>query len=301
MNRILKYKKILLSTSLVLVLASAVCLLVFGLKPGIDFTSGSFWQIQAPGVSPDNLRQFLGHDLGIGEVNILSNEEESLFSITLRELSNEERIEILSQLKAKFGEGITEQDFSSISPAVSKELTTKAWWAIGLVLLAISLYVAFAFRKVSQPVSSWKYGFFTLFSLAHDVLIPAGLFSLLGAYQGVTVDINFMVALLVVMGFSVHDTIVVFDRIRENLTKWGNKMGFEELVDKSIIQTFVRSLNTSLTLILVLIAIYLWGPVNLKYFILAILVGAVAGVYSSMFVASPMLLFTSRRKRGGGG
>jgi len=300
MNKVLKYKKVLLGISILLVLVSAICLFSFGLKPGIDFTSGSFWQIQAPGVSADDLKQFIGQDLGMGEINVLSDEEESIFSITLKELSDDERIETLAKLKTKFGEGVVEQDFSSINPTVSKELTTKAWWAIGLVLLAISLYVAFAFRKVSQPVSSWKYGLITLFSLAHDVIIPAGLFAVLGAYGGVTVDINFMVALLVVMGFSVHDTIVVFDRIRENLIKWGAKMSFEELIDKSITQTIIRSINTSLALILVLIAIYVWGPINLKYFILAILVGSIAGVYSSMFAASPMLLLVNRKKAGGG-
>ncbi|MDD5710514.1 MAG: protein translocase subunit SecF [Candidatus Colwellbacteria bacterium] len=300
MEKILKYKKILLGVSILLILASAACLLSFGLEPGIDFTSGSFWQIYATGVSADDLRQFLGRDLELGDINIMSDEGTNIFSVTLRELSENERVDILSKLKAKFGETVAEQDFSSISPAVSKELTHKAWWAIGLVLLGISLYVAFAFRKVSQPVSSWKYGLLTLLSLVHDVIIPAGLFAILGAYHGVTVDINFMVALLVVMGFSVHDTIVVFDRIRENLTKWGAKMDFEELIDKSIVQTIVRSINTSLALILVLISIYIWGPINLKYFILAILVGSVAGVYSSMFVAAPALLFVSRKKRRSG-
>jgi preprotein translocase subunit SecF len=277
-------------------LAGAGCLLAFGLRPGIDFTSGSLWQIQVPGISVEDFRQFMGQDLGMGEVNVLSDEGGSVFTVTLRELSNEERMDVLAKLKAKFGEGVVEQDFSSISPTVSKELTTKAWWAIGLVLLGISLYVAFAFRKVSQPVSSWKYGLITLLSLAHDVLIPAGLFAVLGAYRGVAVDINFMVALLVVMGFSVHDTIVVFDRVRENLTKWGDRIGLEELIDKSITQTIVRSINTSLTLFIVLVALYIWGPINLKFFVLAILVGTIAGAYSSIFVASPMLLFVNRKK-----
>jgi preprotein translocase subunit SecF len=297
MNKILKYKKVLLGVSLVLMLVGAGCLLCFKLKPGIDFTSGSLWQIQASGVSVGDLKQFVEEELGVEEINILSDEGGQVFTMTLKELTNEEHMSLLSKLKTRFGESVVEQDFSSISPTVSEELRTKAWWAIGLVLLGISLYVAFAFRKVSEPVSSWKYGLITLLSLSHDVLIPAGLFAVLGAYFGVTIDINFMVALLVVMGFSVHDTIVVFDRVRENLTKWGTKMGLEELIDKSIIQTIVRSINTSLTLFLVLIAIYIWGPINLKFFILAILVGTIVGAYSSIFVASPMLLLVNRKKK----
>ena len=296
MNKILKYKKVLLGISLLLTLVGAGFLFYFGLKPGIDFTSGSLWQIQAPGVSVGDLKQFVGEELGMGEINVLSDEGGQVFSMTLRELTNEERIDGLSKLKTRFGESVVEQDFSSISSTVSEELRTKAWWAIGLVLLGISLYIAFAFRKVSQPVSSWKYGLITLLTLCHDVLLPAGLFAILGAYWGVTIDINFMVALLVVMGFSVHDTIVVFDRVRENLTKWEAKISLEELIDKSIIQTIVRSINTSLTLFFVLIAIYIWGPINLKFFILAILVGIIAGAYSSIFVASPMLLFVDRKK-----
>lgn len=294
MTKILKYKKVFLGISLAVAVLSAGLVFYFGFKPGIDFTSGSLWQIQAPGVSADEMKNFMRDEVGLGDINI-SLEGEDTFILTLRELSNEERVEILGELRSSFGEGVSEQDFWSVSPTVSEELRTKAWWAIGLVLLSMSLYIAFAFRKVSKPVSSWKYGLITLITLSHDVLIPAGLFAVLGAYKGVTVDTNFMVALLVVMGFSVHDTIVVFDRIRENLVKLSGKMGLEELIDKSITETVARSINTSLTLIFVLVAIYIWGPINLKLFILAILVGTVAGTYSSIFVASPLLYMAGKK------
>jgi preprotein translocase subunit SecF len=297
MNKVLRYKKVLLGISILLCLVSIVVLFVFRLKPGIDFTSGSLWQVQIPGATAEELRSFISEDLKMGEVGVLSDESGDNFSITLKTLTDTERSQALSELKTKFGDGIIEQDFSSISPAVSRELSNKAWWAIGLVLLGISLYIAFAFRKVSHPVSSWKYGLITLFTLAHDVLIPAGVLSVLGAYYGISVDINFIVALLVVMGFSVHDTIVVFDRVRENLTKLGGRVSFEELIDKSIVQTIVRSINTSLTLFFVLISVYIWGPVNLKFFILTILVGTIAGAYSSIFVASPMLLFVNKKEQ----
>jgi preprotein translocase subunit SecF len=164
------------------------------------------------------------------------------------------------------------------------------------VILGISLYIAFAFRKVSHPVQSWKYGLITLATLVHDTVIPAGLFAVLGRFAGVEIDINFLVALLLVMGFSVHDTIVVFDRIRENLRIGiGKQSSFEELVNTSVNQTMARSINTSLTLVLVLLALYFFGSAVLSYFILAILVGVIFGTYSSIFVASPLLTLWKRK------
>ena len=165
------------------------------------------------------------------------------------------------------------------------------------VILGISFYVAFAFRKVYQPVSSWVYGLITLLTLFHDVVIPAGLLALLGHYARIEIDSNFVVALLVVMGFSVHDTIVVFDRIRENLLLDRGKTAFSELVNRSINQTMARSVNTSLTLIFVLLAIYFVGPVSLHYFVLTLLVGVTTGIYSSIFVASPLLVIWHNRNR----
>ncbi len=165
------------------------------------------------------------------------------------------------------------------------------------VILGISFYVAFAFRKVYQPVSSWVYGLITLLTLFHDVVIPAGLLALLGHYARIEIDSNFVVALLVVMGFSVHDTIVVFDRIRENLLLDRGKTAFSELVNRSINQTMARSVNTSLTLIFVLLAIYFVGPISLHYFVLTLLVGVTTGIYSSIFVASPLLVIWHNRNR----
>ena len=168
--------------------------------------------------------------------------------------------------------------------------------AIVFVLVGISLYIAFAFRKVSRPISSWKYGLVTLITLMHNVAIPAGMMAVLSRYYGVAIDTNFVVALLVVMGFSVHDTIVVFDRIRENIVRSRHDIGFNEIINRSVRETMRRSINTSLTLILVLLALYFMGPVSLKYFILTMLVGTTVGIYSSIFVASPLLTLFDRRK-----
>jgi preprotein translocase subunit SecF len=164
-----------------------------------------------------------------------------------------------------------------------------------LVLLAIVLFITFAFRKVSRPVSSWIYGGVTVLALAHDVIIPAGVFAFLGHFYGFEVDTLFVTALLVILGFSVHDTIVVFDRVRENLHKNENskekdKKNFENIVGESVNETFIRSINTSLTTLLAIFVLYLFGPETVKNFTLALLIGIFVGTYSSIFIGSPLLV-----------
>ena len=180
-----------------------------------------------------------------------------------------------------------EKRFSSIGPVVGQELRSRAWVAILLVILGIVLFIAFAFRHVSEPIASWKYGMIIIVSLLHDIIIPTGVV----AFLGKDVDTLFIIALLSIMGLSVHDSIVVFDRVRENLRlkKWHD---FSETVGKSLEQTFVRSINTSLTIILVLFALYFFGPVSTKDFSLILLIGMFFGTYSSIFLGSPLLVTT---------
>ncbi len=188
-----------------------------------------------------------------------------------------------------------ELNYETIGPAVGNELRGKAAWAFLGVLIAISLYIAFAFRHVSRPVSSWKYGFVTLATLFHDAVIPLGIVAYLGHAQGVEVNTNIVVAILVIIGFSVHDTIVVFDRIRENIRlEKSSSFGFGSLVNRSMNETMIRSINTSLTLMLTLTALLLFGSANLFYFVLVILIGVVMGTYSSIFVASPLLVLWNK-------
>ncbi|MEK7123650.1 MAG: protein translocase subunit SecF, partial [Patescibacteria group bacterium] len=182
-----------------------------------------------------------------------------------------------------------EKRFESIGPTIGAELKRKAIFAIILAAALIILYIAWAFRKVSWPVSSWKYGVCAILALIHDVTIPTGVFSLLGHYRGVEVDGLFITALLTILGFSVHDTIVVFDRVRENL-KNAPKERFEDTVSASVNQTIGRSINTSLTVLLVLSAIYFFGGETIKNFALALILGVSAGTYSSIFIASPLLV-----------
>jgi preprotein translocase subunit SecF len=290
---IIKYRKIFLSASGILILTSIAAVLAFGLKPGIDFVGGTLWQVKATSdkgqVTSDSLKTFFEKDLGVKNITVFPAENQS-FLIRLPHIAEEEHQSYLLVLKNKFGD-IEELRFESIGPAIGKELRTKALWAIGLVLLGISLYIAYAFRKVSYPVKSWKYGIITLITLFHDIIIPTGLLAVLGWKLGVEIDINFVVALLVVMGFSVHDTIVVFDRIRENLSINRGGLDLSVIINNSVNQTIIRSINTSLTLILTLLALFFFGPAVLKYFILTILIGVTLGAYSSIFVASPLLLF----------
>ena len=281
---IIKHRFVFLSIAAVLMAASVASVAIYGLRPGIDFSGGVSWQLKFSQAVP-TLEQL--QEVFSGAV--ITPQDGGRFLIRLPIVDEVERQQILVGLHKKFGD-VEELQFQNIGPAVGEDLKRKAIWAVGLVLLAISLYVAFAFRKVSKPVSSWKYGIITLVTLFHDAIIPAGMFAVLGRLLNLEVDTNFVVAILVVVGFSVHDTIVVFDRIRENLRIAGGNFGdFSGLVNSSINQTFARSINTSLTLILTLLALYFLGPATLQYFILTILVGVVMGTYSSIFIASPLL------------
>ncbi len=291
---VIGYRNYFLGFSGTLVLASIVLIIVLGLRPGIDLTGGTEIQVRIDSTTVDEtaiaaaLRPVQGLAVGV------TKQGDGTFLIQLPHVTEDEHQAYLTALKP-LGT-VDEVNYSSIGPTVGTELRTKAFWAIGTVLVAISLYIAFAFRKVSVPVKSWKYGVVTLLTLFHDVSIPAGLIAILGAWKGIQVDTNFIVALLVVMGFSVHDTIVVFDRIREHLLRGNRRLPLDQVVNDSVNETFARSINTSLTLFLVLLALLLVGPGSLFYFILTMLVGTIFGTYSSIFVASPLLYLWGREK-----
>lgn len=241
------------------------------------------------------LKEFLGATLEDKNFVMFPSDDGS-YLIRMAAISESTHQEYLQELRAEFGT-IEEGQFQSIGATIGEELRTKSLWAIVYVILGISLYVTYAFRKVSYPVKSWKYGVITLVTLFHDVIVPAGFFAFLGWKYGVEIDTNFIVALLVVMGFSVHDTIVVFDRIRENVLNHGSSVKFDEIVSKSVSQTFARSINTSLTVLIVLTAMYFFGPATLQYFILTLIIGIAMGTYSSIFVASPLLTISRKLSR----
>lgn len=295
---IIQFRTIWFAISGFLIAVSVTAIVALGFNPGIDFIGGTSWQVRFGGeVSKEEVAQFLASDTtmqAIGgewlrQVAVTREVSTNTYSMRFHSVSEETHQKLRAILKEKFGE-FEELRFDSIGPAIGKELRDKAIWAAVLVLLGISLYVAYSFREVSYPVTSWKYGVVTLITLFHDVAVTVGLLVVLGKFLHVELDTNSIVAVLVVMGFSVHDTIVVFDRIRENLRLQKSKIDFSAVVNKSVNDTFARSVNTSLTLVIVLVALLLFGPVSLKYFLLPLTVGVVIGTYSSIFVASPLLV-----------
>lgn len=286
---IIKNRHIFLTISVILILSSVVSIAVFGLRQGVDFAGGTLWQIQVPeGVTKNDIAAAIGK----GEI---ITQPDNKFLIKMRTLSENEHQHFLSKLEDKVGK-VEELRFESIGPVIGRELRSRAVWAFVLVLIAVSLYIAFAFRKVSKPISSWTYGLVTLAALFHDVIISIGLMAVLGVVLKAEIDTNFIVAILVVMGYSVNDTIVVFDRVREKLaSEEGKKMRFDDLVNQSINETIGRSVNTSFTLIIVLLAMLLFGAQSLLVFSLIIAAGVIAGTYSSIFIASPLLTIIAKR------
>jgi preprotein translocase subunit SecF len=269
-------------------------ILVWGLKPGIDLKGGALLEVAYPDGRPDvaSVEEKV-KELNIGEVRIQPAGENELV-LRQRSLTQDEK-DSLDAILASFGT-VEEVQYNSVGPSIGEELMRKAWWAIGLVSLCTIAFIAFAFRGVSKPVSSWKYGLVAIVTLLHDILIPTGYFAYLGYARDAEVGVLFIVALLTILGISINDTIVVFDRIRENLTlneKKKQHQEFEFVVWKSIKQTLARSVNTSLTVIIMLVALFLIGPESTKDFALTLTIGMVAGTYSSIFLASPLLVLIS--------
>ncbi len=291
MLNIVQNKKIWFTISGILVGLSLVAIAVYGFRQSAEFLGGSMWEFQIPANQPSlaTVQDVFANTLKADGSTVTFDSTNNSFLARFNIIDEATHQKYLSEAQTALP-SFTELSFSSIGPSVGAGLKKNALIAIGLVLIGISLYIAFAFRKASRPVSSWKYGWVTLLTLFHDVCIPAGLLAVLGRFSGVEIDTNFIVALLVVMGFSVHDTIVVFDRIRENLVTHRGKASFATVVNDSVNQTIARSVNTSLTLILVLLALFFVGPADLHYFVLTLLVGVTTGIYSSIFIASPALV-----------
>lgn len=286
---VINYRKIFYAISIILVLASFTAIAVWGLNFGIDFKGGSIIEVEYEGERP--AQQSVEMSLSTLELGqSIRPTGENGYIIRMREIDSAEKTELLKALTEGGSLNIVEKRFDSIGPVLGSEALRKSVVSIVLVLLAIIIFIAFAFRKVSEPISSWKYGLIAIVALAHDVIIPTGAFAVLGYLKGYEVDTLFITALLVVLGFSVHDTIVVFDRIRENLQKSSGKKLFEQIVGESISQTVVRSINTSLTTLFALVVLYFVGGESTQHFSLALIIGIVAGTYSSIFIGSPLLV-----------
>jgi preprotein translocase subunit SecF len=297
MYNIVGRRKIWFTFSGILILVALVAIGVWRFKESAEFKGGTLWEFSAVAENPPlpAVQSFFMQDLGVANAGISFDAQHQLFIARFDLIDETTHQALLGKLKTQYP-SFQELSYQAIGPSVGATLEKNAIIAIFLVLIGISLYIAFAFRKTSRPVSSWKYGWITLLTLFHDVSIPAGLLAILGHFKGVEIDTNALVALLVVMGFSVHDTIVVFDRVRENLLANRGKVKFADVVNASVNQTLARSINTSLTLILVLIALLFVGPPDLVYFMLTLLVGVTTGIYSSIFIASPLLVSVSPKE-----
>jgi preprotein translocase subunit SecF len=275
-----------------LILVSILSLIAWGLKPGLDFTGGSMMELEFTGSRPEISQvQETFRELNLGETSVQPAGADNLI-LKFKEVTEDDHQKILSFLTEKFETEeniITENRFESIGPVIGEELKNKSWLAIIIASLFIIIYIAFAFRKVSKPIASWKFGVTAILALIHDIIIIAGLFSILGRFYGIEIDTLFITALLTIMGFSVHDTIVVFDRTRENLGKFYSGK-FDEVVNDSINQTIIRSINTSFTTLIVMVALFIFGGDTIKNFALALLLGILVGTYSSIFVASALLV-----------
>lgn len=296
---IVKYRKIFYTLSIVLLTVSIFSIFFWGLKPGIDFSGGSLLDVSFDGAVPTGEEAGRAlNDLDFKDASIRSSS--GGFIIRTKEISQQQKDLILQSLSFNGKYLPVEKTFSTVGPILGKEALQKSLVSIFLVLLAIVIFITFAFRKVSRPISSWVYGIVTILALLHDVIVPTGVFAILGAFYGFEVDTLFVTALLVILGFSVHDTIVVFDRVRENLHKnenSGGKKPFETIVGESINETFIRSINTSLTTLLAVFVLYLFGPETIKHFSLALLVGIFVGTYSSIFIGSTLLVTINNWKK----
>ncbi len=294
---IINKSKIWLSISATLVIVGILVLAIFGLKFGIDFTGGSLMEVSYLNERPnvEKIRETMT-GLEIGDANIQIVDEKNVF-LRFKEVGEDKHQEILQGLDAlTVGEGgLEELRFESVGPSIGEELKIKSLYAIIIILILIIAYIAYSFRKVSKPVASWKYGLSAIVALFHDVIIVLGVFAILGKFLNIELDTAFVAAILTVLGYSVNDTIVVFDRIRENLPKSDDS--FANTVNTSLNQTVGRSINTSITTLLVLLSIFFFGGETIKYFVLALAIGAVAGTYSSIFLASPLLVFWEKLKK----
>ena len=291
---IIRHRNIFFSITTAVVIAAIACIFAFGLHLSIDFTGGTLAQISYDGTrpAPDLLNQNL-IDAGFKDFTLREYGANG-YTLRAQTLTDQERNNLASYFTNQSAAAHIDS-LDEIGPTIGTELRNKSIVAVGVVLLCILLFIAFAFRKVSKPVSSWMYGLMAIVGLTHNVIVTTGFFALLGHLDGAQVDSLFVTAVLTVLG----NTIVVFDRVRENLRinqEKGKKEDFAETAGRALNQTFVRSVNTSLTVLITLLVLYFVGPAATKDFSLTLLVGIIAGTYSSIFLATPLLVWVEQRR-----
>lgn len=287
--QIINKRKYFYAVSGTLTVASLVILAMWGLKFGIDFTGGTEMKVKFSENTPSNadITATLG-ELKLDSL-LVKKTADGTVSIDYKNSSDQVNTEVFAKIKS-MDQNAVQLSTDFIGANVSGQLKTSAAEALVLAVIGIALYIAWAFRKVSRPVSSWKYGLGAITALVHDILITVGIFVILGKFWGVEVGVPFIASLLTILGYSVNDTIVVYDRTRENILRASAKEDFESIVNRSLNETLARSINTSLTVIIVLIALVIFGGESIRYFSVALLFGVTFGTYSSIYVASALLV-----------
>lgn len=282
----LRYSKIYYIFSGLLALAAISSFAIFGLRFGIDFTGGSILEVEFD-QRPENLViQEKLKALNLGEITIQPTGEKGAI-LKLKDVNETVHQEILKNL----GElsGVKELRFENIGPVIGKELRQKTIILIAISLVALLIYIAVSFRKVTFPFSGWQFGIVSIVVLFFDVLIPIGVFALLGNFYNIQFNIPIITALLTILGYTINDKVIVFDRVRENISRTRG-IDFKALVNRSLNEILFRSLSTGTCTLLVLFFIFLLGGETLKYFALTLIIGITVGTYSSIFLASPILV-----------
>jgi preprotein translocase subunit SecF len=298
---IVQHRKIFFAFSALIIGASFAFMVAFGLKPSIDFTGGSVLEVSYTENRPSQTEvSAILAPLGLGNVVVRHTGDQGVL-IKMATIDNDTKEVIKTALSNNGTISLTEEKFNTVGPTLGKELLIKSVLAVVMILVAITLYLAYVFRHVSKPVSSWKYGFTTIIALAHDIVVMVGTFALLGFLVGTEVDTLFITAILVILGYSVNDSVVVLDRVRENLARLPEEEReekFNETVGKSLTETMGRSINTSLTTLLGLVALAIFGADATRDFAIALIVGVIIGAYSSIFIGATLLVsFFEKQKR----
>lgn len=295
---LLRPAKFFLGLSLALVIASIALMVVPGPKLSIDFTGGTLMELRLPEEATkedvDSAMQSFESDPALGNVALSVTKSQSVL-LRMRDLSNEEHLALLAHLKGDLGQ-IKELQFTTIGPTVGASLKRRSFWALGIAAVAIVLYIAFVFRKVPRKLSPWRFGIIAVITLLHDVCITVGIFIIISHVTTFEFDTLFITALLTILGYSVNDTIVIFDRIRDNLQDQGRKEEFAVVADRSLSQSITRSINTSVSTLIMLSCLFILGSESIRWFVLTLIVGAIVGTYSSLFLATPLLVYWKKRR-----
>lgn len=296
---LLKPAKFFVTLSIALMLASAVLLVQPGPKLSLDFTGGTLMEISIPADKTSTDVQEAANSFvtepELGNVSYSSTKSNSVL-MRMRDLGNEEHIALLEHIESSVG-AVEEKQFTTIGPTVGASLRERAAWALIVASVAIIVYIAFAFRRVPRKLSAWRFGIIAVVTLLHDVIITVGVFVILSHVTNFEFDTLFITALLTILGYSVNDTIVIFDRIRDNLSNQGRNEPFEVVAERSLQQSIARSMNTSISTLIMLAALFFLGSESVKWFVLALIVGAIIGTYSSIFLATPLLVYWRKKDR----